>query len=235
MNGTLDSIGEIVTVDKESFELKNDLALCLPSTIIYSASKKVTNSQLIIGAQDCHHEEGGAFTGDISASMLKSVGARMTIVGHSERRLTYRETSYLVEKKATAAIKTGLQVIICIGETEAEKNKGETEEIVCSQLKNSMPEISNGQNTIIAYEPVWAIGTGKVARLDDINHVHRKIRTLVEELKGSKVSQEIRVLYGGSVKPDNAKEIFSLEDVDGALVGGASLKAEDFIGIAKQT
>ena len=234
MNGTLESLSEIVKIDKASAQLDSDLVLCVPNTIIHAASEKITSTKLLIGAQNCHQEENGAFTGDISATMLKNVGAKMIIVGHSERRLECAETSNLVEKKAAASIRTGLPTIICIGETEEQKIKGETETVVCSQLEHSMPDASNDLNTIIAYEPVWAIGTGKVPTLEDIAHVHRRIRNFLKQEKGEDISQKMRILYGGSVKPENAKEIFSLEDVDGALVGGASLKADDFINIAKQ-
>ena len=234
MNGTLESVSEIVKVDKASLQINSDLVLCLPSTIIHAASEKIANNKLIIGAQDCHQEEKGAFTGDISAKMLRSVGTKIIIVGHSERRLECYETSHIVQKKAAASISAGLSVIICIGETEEQKIKGETEIVVCSQLEHSMPNASNDLNTIIAYEPVWAIGTGKVPTLEDISHVHRRIRNVLKQEKGKDISQKMRILYGGSVKPDNAKEIFSIEDVDGALVGGASLKADDFINIARQ-
>ena len=192
------------------------------------------NNRLMIGAQDCHEEDRGAFTGDISAIMLKNVGAKIVITGHSERRTIYGETNSLIKKKASAVIKNHLQTIICVGETQDEKIAGKTEEVVCSQLKNSMPTTSNNENTTIAYEPVWAIGTGLVPSLDDINHVHKKLRSLLKKIKGPDVSEKMRILYGGSVKPENAKEIFELEDVDGALVGGASLKSEDFINIVKQ-
>ena len=139
----------------------------------------------------------------------------------------------LVKAKASAIINAGLTTLICVGETEEQKNNGQTEEIVCEQIKNSIPEISNAENTVIAYEPIWAIGTGKTPSLDEIKKIHECIRTLLGNIKGENASQQMRVLYGGSVKPGNAKDIFSLEDVDGALVGGASLKAAEFIEIAK--
>ena len=234
MNGTLASLSEIIKIDKACAQLDSDLALCLPATIINAASEKITSNKLVIGGQDCHPKDAGAFTGDISAMMLKNVGAKVIIVGHSERRMSCGETSLLVNEKATSIINTGLTAIICIGETEEQKLNGETEKVVYSQLKSSLPNMSNDENTIIAYEPVWAIGTGRVPSLDEINHVHKTLRNLLREVKGTSISKKIRILYGGSVKPDNAKEIFSLDDVDGALVGGASLKADDFINIAKQ-
>ena len=234
MNGTLASLSEIIKIDKASAQLGSDLVLCLPATIIHTASEKISSNKLAIGAQDCHPKDIGAFTGDISAMMLKNVGAKVIIVGHSERRISCGETSVLVKAKATSIINTDLSAIICVGETEEQKLSGETEAVVCSQLKNSLPNMSTDENTIIAYEPVWAIGTGKVPSLDEVNDVHETLRNLLREVKGADVSKKIRILYGGSVKPDNAKAIFSLDDVDGALVGGASLKADDFINIAKQ-
>ena len=233
MNGTLESLREVIEVDKSFNQPEIDIILCLPDTIIYPAVEKTVSTNLKIGAQNCHHHQKGAFTGDISARMLKDIGAKIVIVGHSERRQAYGETSELVRAKASAVINVGLSAIICVGETEEQKNNGQTEEIVCEQVKNSMPETSNAENTVIAYEPIWAIGTGKVPSLDDIKGIHGSIRALLGDIKGENASQRMRVLYGGSVKPGNAKKIFSLEDVDGALVGGASLKAADFIEIAK--
>ena len=232
MNGTLDSIEEILKIDKLSKDYKNEIALCIPNTLINSAHKIISYKKLIIGAQDCHQEESGAYTGEVSANMLKDSGAKIIIIGHSERRQFYNETDEIVNKKATSVIKTGLQTIICVGETEEEKNKGLTNEIVCSQLDKSMPSISNNLNTVIAYEPIWAIGTGRIPSLQEIESVHKELRLLISDIKGKEVSNKIRILYGGSVKPSNAKDIFSLENVDGALVGGASLKSDDFIGIA---
>ena len=232
MNGMFDSISEVCKIDQHSQELNCDLALCLPSTIINKAYENISNGKLIIGAQNCHHEENGAFTGDVSAEMLRNAGAKVIIVGHSERRQNYFENNELINKKATSVINSGLQVIICIGETEEEKNKGQTNDIVCSQLRNSIPIIANGENTVIAYEPIWAIGTGRIPSLEEIQSVHSRLRLLISEIKGAEIANKMRILYGGSVKPNNAKNIFALEDVDGALVGGASLKSEDFLGIA---
>ncbi len=232
MNGMFDSISEVCKIDQYSKKLNCDLALCLPNTIIYKAHENISHEKLIIGAQNCHHEESGAFTGDISAKMLKNAGAKVIIVGHSERRQNYFENNELINRKATSVINSGLQVIICIGETEEEKNNGQTNDVVCSQLRNSIPVISNGENTVIAYEPIWAIGTGRIPSLKEIQGVHSQLRLLITEIKGTETANKMRILYGGSVKPNNAKDIFALEDVDGALVGGASLKSEDFLGIA---
>ena len=163
--------------------------------------------------------------------MLKDAGAKIIIVGHSERRLTYKETNEIVHKKAVSVIKSDLQTIICIGETEEEKNMGLTNKIVCTQLENSMPSISDEKNTVIAYEPIWAIGTGRIPSINEIEVVHKELRSLVSKIKGKDIANKMRILYGGSVKANNAKDIFDLDDVDGALVGGASLKSEDFMGI----
>ena len=163
--------------------------------------------------------------------MLKDAGAKIIIVGHSERRQLYQETNEIVNKKAVSIIKSALQTIICIGETEEEKNMGLTNKIVCTQLENSMPSISDEKNTVIAYEPIWAIGTGRIPTIKEIEVVHKELRSLVSKIKGIDTANKMRILYGGSVKPNNAKDIFDLDDVDGALVGGASLKSDDFMGI----
>ncbi len=231
MNGTLDSISEILKIDKLCNGYEVDVALCVPNTIISKANENISHKKLVIGAQNCHHDESGAYTGDVSAKMLKDAGAKIIIVGHSERRLFYKETNEIVNRKAESIIKSDLQTIICIGETEDEKNMGLTNEIVCTQLENSMPSISDENNTVIAYEPIWAIGTGRIPSLKDIEFVHKELRSLVSKIKGIETANKMRILYGGSVKPNNAKDIFELDDVDGALVGGASLKSEDFMGI----
>ncbi len=231
MNGTLDSISEILKIDKLCNGYEVDIALCVPNTIISKANETISHTKLIIGAQNCHHDESGAYTGDVSAKMLKDAGAKIIIVGHSERRQIYKETNEIVNKKAVSIIKSALQTIICIGETEEEKNMGLTNEIVCTQLENSMPSISDENNTVIAYEPIWAIGTGRIPTIKEIEVVHKELRSLVSRIKGMDTANKMRILYGGSVKPNNAKDIFDLDDVDGALVGGASLKSDDFMGI----
>ena len=231
MNGTLDSISEILKIDKLCDGYEVDVALCVPNTLISKANETISHKKLVIGAQNCHHDESGAYTGDVSAKMLKDAGAKIIIVGHSERRQFYQETNELVNKKAVSIIKSALQTIICIGETEEEKNMGLTNKIVCTQLENSMPSISNENNTVIAYEPIWAIGTGRIPTIKEIEVVHKELRSLISKIKGIDTANKMRILYGGSVKPNNAKDIFDLEDVDGALVGGASLKSDDFMGI----
>ena len=232
MNGNLNSIKEISKIDKLCENYENDIALCIPNTIINKVQEKISNKSLIIGAQNCHHEESGAYTGDVSAYMLKDAGAEIIIVGHSERRQNYKETNETINKKASSVIGVGLQTIICIGETEEEKNKGLTNKIVCTQLKNSMPSISKDTNTVVAYEPIWAIGTGRIPDLKEIQAVHKELRSLIYKIKGIETAKKMRIIYGGSVKSTNAKDIFTLEDVDGALVGGASLKSEEFMRIA---
>ena len=231
MNGTLDSISEILKIDNLCNGYDVDIAICVPNTIISKANETISNKKLIIGAQNCHHDESGAYTGDVSAKMLKDAGAKIIIVGHSERRQFYKETNEIVNKKAVSVINSDLQTIICIGETEEEKNMGLTNKIVCTQLENSMPTISDENNTVIAYEPIWAIGTGRIPSIKEIDIVHKELRSLVSKIKGIDTANKMRILYGGSVKPNNAKDIFDLDDVDGALVGGASLKSEDFMGI----
>ena len=231
MNGTLDSISEILKIDKLCDGYEVDEALCVPNTLISKANETISHKKLVIGAQNCHHDESGAYTGDVSAKMLKDAGAKIIIVGHSERRQFYQETNEIVNKKAVSIIKSALQTIICIGEAEEEKNMGLTNKIVCTQLENSMPSISDEKNTVIAYEPIWAIGTGRIPTIKEIEVVHKELRSLVSKIKGIDIANKMRILYGGSVKPNNAKDIFDLDDVDGALVGGASLKSDDFMGI----
>jgi len=179
------------------------------------------DSRVLLGGQDCHVAQSGAHTGDISAAMLDDAGARHVILGHSERRADHGESSGLVAAKAQAAHAAGLTAIICVGETEAERDAGTTLDVVLGQLRQSLPEAASAANTVIAYEPVWAIGTGRTPTLEQIAEVHDALRAAVPDAETS-------LLYGGSVKPGNAAEIFALANVDGALVGGASLKAADF-------
>ena len=183
-----------------------------------------------LGAQDCSDKASGAFTGDIAPSMIKDVGGTYVILGHSERRQYHKETDALVAAKAKLANDNGLITIICVGELEAEREAGKEFDVVSQQLNGSLPEGATAMNTVIAYEPVWAIGTGKTATPDDIKAMHAFIRGKLEQRLAD--GKNMRILYGGSVKPSNAAEIFGVENVDGALIGGASLKADDFIGIA---
>jgi triosephosphate isomerase (TIM) len=208
-----------------------DLLVCPPTTLVLAAATAAIGTGIAIGGQDCHANASGAHTGDVSATMLANAGATFVIVGHSERRADHGEDSATVKAKAMAAHAAGLTAIVCVGETRAEREAGKTLAIVRRQLRGSLPDGATARNTVIAYEPVWAIGTGLVPTLDDVAEVHADIRrTLKSLVKGE--SDSMRILYGGSVKPDNAKALLGTANVDGALVGGASLKAADFLAIA---
>ncbi len=205
-------------------------AICPPATLIHRAVETVAG-RLAIGAQDCAVEAAGAHTGDISAPMIRDAGARLVIVGHSERRAQHGETDALVQAKALAAMQAGLSVIVCVGESQADHDAGRARAVVGGQLAGSVPRLASASTFVVAYEPVWAIGSGHTPSDHDIAGMHGFIRDrLVEQLGG--VAQGVRVLYGGSVKPGNAAALMAVADVDGALIGGASLTAEDFLAIA---
>ncbi len=208
-----------------------EILMCPPMSLVGLIGQK--NLPVALGAQDIAEtpKSFGAFTGDVSAEMVKDLGATYTILGHSERRAMHHETDAIVSQKASNAHQISLKTIICVGETLEEREAGKALEIVTNQVKGSLPTSSTAENTVIAYEPVWAIGTGKIPTLDEIAEVHHAIREKVADLFGQETAQGMRILYGGSVKPSNAKDILALEDVDGALVGGASLKPDDFKGI----
>lgn len=228
MNGTRKDLSELSAIDAAATGAA-EVMICPPTTLIHSAA---TNTQNIaIGGQDCHAQNAGAHTGDIAAQMLADAGARYVIVGHSERRADHGETDADVAAKAQAAWDADLSAVICIGETLEERESGQTLEIIAAQLKGSTPDGAQGDTCVIAYEPVWAIGTGKVPTLEQIAEVHDFIRTQLSTRFGTQIADSIRLLYGGSVKPSNAAEIFATSNVDGALVGGASLKAVDFNAI----
>ena len=210
-----------------------EFLVCPPFTLLTSAKKAIKGSRLMLGAQDCSFADKGAHTGDISPVMLKDLGCQYVIVGHSERRTDHHETNELIAKKAEAAINAGLKVIVCIGETEAERDAGKTIDVCTTQIMGSVPAISTYQNTVIAYEPVWAIGTGKTPTAQDVQDVHAAIRKVVAKKLGRANANKMRLLYGGSMKPSNAKELLALPDVDGGLIGGASLKVEDFMAIGE--
>ena len=210
-----------------------DLLICPPFTLIAEIAKAVAGSGVAVGGQDCHAKVSGAHTGDIAAAMLKDAGCGYVIVGHSERRTDHAETDAVVKAKAAAAHAAGLVAIICIGETLAQRDAGQTLEVNRSQLLGSLPEGVTAANTVIAYEPVWAIGTGRVATPDQAQEVHAAIRAELTKVVGDAVSSKLRILYGGSMKPDNAKVLLALPDVDGGLIGGASLKVDDFWACAK--
>lgn len=206
-----------------------DVAVCPPGPLIPPVLKAVDGSAIGVGGQDCHANVSGAHTGDTSASLLADLGCSYVIVGHSERRADHKETDGAVKSKAEAGLQAGLTTIVCVGETEAEREAGQTEDVVGRQIDGSMPSGGTVTSVIIAYEPVWAIGTGKTPSLGDIGAIHGFIRARAQKTHGLK--DGLRILYGGSVKPSNAAEILAVEGVDGALVGGASLTVEDFWGI----
>ncbi len=206
-----------------------DIAVCPPAVLLFPVGAKLAGSTVGLGAQDCHAADSGAHTGDIGAKMLADAGCRFVIAGHSERRADHGESDSLVKAKAEAALRHGLVAIVCIGETEAERDAGRALEIVRRQLAGSLPDGAAPDTLVVAYEPVWAIGTGRTPTTAEIAEVHAAIRAaLAGRIAGA---ESVRLLYGGSVKPDNARAILALANVDGALVGGASLKAEDFWAI----
>jgi triosephosphate isomerase len=211
---------------------KADLLVCPPATLIADFAKRARRSEgLAVGAQDCHPNASGAHTGDISAEMLADAGAVAVIVGHSERRADHAETDALVRQKAEAVWRAGLTAIVCVGETQHQRDAGQTLGICQGQLNVSLPDGARSDNLVVAYEPVWAIGTGLTPTTADVEQVHRFIRDLlITRFKGE--GARIRILYGGSVKPSNARELMAVANVNGALVGGASLKAADFLAIA---
>ncbi len=233
MNGLKASMSELGAIAQGASGLwrKADLLVCPPATLLFTAAAVAIGSKVAIGAQDCHPNPSGAHTGDISAEMLADAGASAVIVGHSERRTDHYETDAMVRAKAEAAWRAGLIAIICVGETWAQRDAGQTLDVVGSQLAGSVPDGANAANLVVAYEPVWAIGTGLTPTTGDVEQVHGFIReTLTKRLKEG--GARIRILYGGSVKPSNAAALMAVPHVNGALVGGASLKAADFLAIA---
>lgn len=209
---------------------KCEVMLCPPATLVGAMAKAAAGSALMVGGQDCHAKASGAHTGDIAAEMLRDAGASAVIVGHSERRADHAEIDAIVRAKAEAAYRAGLMAIVCVGETADERKAGKTLAVVTGQLAGSLPDAATDANTVVAYEPVWAIGTGLTPTVADVAEVHAAVRAALVKRYGDR-GQGMRVLYGGSVKPSNARELMSVENVNGALVGGASLKAEDFLGI----
>jgi triosephosphate isomerase len=231
MNGLAASAGEVTKIIAGMEGLAADLMVCPPATLIAQFIWASKRSKLLIGGQDCHAQASGAHTGDIAAEMLKDAGAVAVIVGHSERRADHHETDAVVRAKAIAAHRASLTAVVCVGEQRAQREAGETLAVVGSQLSGSLPEKATADNLVIAYEPVWAIGTGLTPTAADVAEVHAFIRKQLAGRFGS-AGAGMRILYGGSVKSSNAKELLGIPDVNGALVGGASLKAEDFLGIA---
>jgi triosephosphate isomerase (TIM) len=227
MNGSTAALAEVQVLLSAHPSPACEMLLCPPTTLISHMAQAVTGSALMVGGQDCHQKTSGAHTGDISAAMLKDVGASHVILGHSERRTDHGEKDALVRAKAEAAVEAGLVAIVCIGETEAERDAGKTLAVIGTQLDGSIPVGATAANLVVAYEPVWAIGTGRTPTLTEIEEVHSFLRGRLRGLIGDE-AEGVRLLYGGSVKPSNAAEIFEVPNVDGALVGGASLKAADF-------
>jgi triosephosphate isomerase len=233
MNGLQGSVAELDAVLNSGAAAKGnaDLLICPPATLVAAFAARAKASQLAIGGQDCHTEASGAHTGDISAAMLADAGATAVIVGHSERRTDHHETDGLVRSKAEAAWRAGLIAIVCVGETQTERDAGRAMDAVGGQLAGSIPDGATAANLVVAYEPVWAIGTGLTPTSEDIEQIHMFIRkNLTDRFKAEGAG--MRLLYGGSLKPGNAPEILSLANVNGGLIGGASLKAADFLAIA---
>ncbi|MEL6966668.1 MAG: triose-phosphate isomerase [Pseudomonadota bacterium] len=235
MNGVRDQLDQLALTARgvdDALAAKVDVVVCPPATLLYVATTISEDTPLMAGGQDCHPNAKGAHTGDISAEMIADCFAEYCIVGHSERRTDHRETDAEIAAKAEACYRAGLTAIICIGESEQDYDRGEAKAVIKRQLLGSVPAGATEKNTIIAYEPVWAIGTGKTPSPDDVRAIHAFIRNhLAEHLRGP--GERMRILYGGSVKPGNAADLLSVANVDGALVGGASLKAEDFLGICE--
>ena len=234
MNGTGADLSEAQTLmqDLAQTPAATRVALCPPATLIARMAWFLREGALEVGGQDCRAEISGAYTGDISAEMLADAGAKLVILGHSERRAGYGETDALVAAKAEAALRAGLEPIICVGETLQEREAGRAVEVVRGQVMGSLPASLDGKVFAVAYEPVWAIGTGLTPTLEQIEEVHRAVRAAMIERLGLGVAA-VPILYGGSVKPDNARDILAVPEVGGALVGGASLKAADFLGIIR--
>jgi triosephosphate isomerase len=231
MNGLAASLAELSKIIAGMDGIDADLMICPPATLIVQCVWTAKRSKLLIGGQDCHAEASGAHTGDIAAEMVKDAGAVAVIAGHSERRADHHESDADIRAKAIAAHRAGLTAIVCVGEPRAQREAGNTLAMVGSQLESSLPKVATAANLVVAYEPVWAIGTGLTPTAADVAQVHAFIRKHLSERYGA-AGEGMRILYGGSVKPANAKELLGVPQVNGALVGGASLKAEDFLAIA---
>ena len=230
MRASLDELTALAAMMTTGDAPRALVVICPPATILAAVARQGATAGILAGGQDCHPAASGAHTGDIAAGMLADAGAQYVIVGHSERRATYGETDDLVRAKAEAAIGAGLKPIICVGETEAERDSGRAEAVVASQLAGSIPDAVGQQALIVAYEPVWAIGTGRTPSNDDIAQMHNSIRAHLVERFGDR-GNTVHILYGGSLKPQNAREILAIDNVNGGLVGGASLLAKDFVTI----
>ena len=223
----IEMINELTPLVKDT---KNEVILCVPYTDLFYALLTAQNTNIKIGAQNMHFEESGAYTGEVSGKMLKSINVEYVIIGHSERREYFNETDETVNKKIKAAFKYGLKPIVCVGETLEQREAGKAVDVITTQTEKALEGLDNEQveNTIIAYEPIWAIGTGKTATSEDANNAIKEIRNKISEIYGEETASKVIIQYGGSVKSSNAKELFNMSDIDGGLVGGASLKAEEF-------
>ena len=233
MNGLARDLGEIDALIAADPEPACEVLVCPPATLIAPMATRTAGTAIKVGGQCCHPETSGAHTGDVSAEMLADAGATYVIVGHSERRADHGERNEDVRSQARATLEAGLSAIVCVGETESQRDASNTLDIISGQLAGSIPDVVTGENLVVAYEPVWAIGTGRTPTTEQIGEVHDFIRARLESRFGLGVGRSVRLLYGGSVKPGNAAEIFAVSNVDGALVGGASLKAADFKSIIK--
>lgn len=231
-NEAIDFITEFAPLVKDT---KHEVILCVPYTDLFYALLHAQGTNIKIGAQNMHWEEKGAYTGEISAQMLKSIGVEYVIIGHSERRQYFAETDETVNKKIKSALANNLKPIVCVGETLEQREQGVTEKIITTQVEKALEGISAESlaQIIIAYEPIWAIGTGKTATKEDANDTIKQIRKKIAEIYGQNEAERVIIQYGGSVKSSNAKELFEMSDIDGGLVGGASLKAEEFSKIVK--
>ena len=230
MNGTSASLAEAKAIADGVGSCPGRVAICPPSILIHRMAEALQGSDVLVGGQDAHWDDAGAFTGDVSGEMLADAGAKLVILGHSERRAGYRETDDIVAAKVKASLRAGLEPIVCVGETLEERRAGEALKVVTGQVRGSLPAELAGQAFSVAYEPVWAIGTGLTPTTPEIEEVHRAIRATLVEMFGE-AGRAVAILYGGSVKPSNAAEILHADEVGGALVGGASLKAQDFLAI----
>ncbi|HEV2532549.1 triose-phosphate isomerase [Phenylobacterium sp.] len=232
MNGLRASLAEARAIANGAAGSRARVAICPPNLLIHQMCEMLSGTEVLVGGQDAHWEMSGAFTGDVSAQMLADAGAKLVILGHSERRTGYRETDEIVARKTQAALAAGLEPIVCVGETLEERKAGHALAVVTGQVRGSLPADLAGKAFSVAYEPVWAIGTGLTPTTSEIEEMHRAIRATLSEMFGA-ASAAAPILYGGSVKPSNAREILHAAEVGGALVGGASLKAEDFLAIVR--
>ncbi len=226
-NEAIEYINQLTPLVKDS---KNEVILCVPYTDLFYALLTAQNTNIKIGAQNMHFEEKGAYTGEVSAKMLKSINVEYVIIGHSERRQYFNETDETVNKKIKAAFENGLKPIVCVGETLEQREEGKAVEVITKQTELALEGLTKEEvkSTIIAYEPIWAIGTGKTATSEDANNAIKEIRNKIEQIYGKEVAEDVIIQYGGSVKSKNAKELFTMSDIDGGLVGGASLDPEEF-------